>query len=167
MYRKTATIGIIFLLLFLPILATSIAGKNISVVSNKLGKMLCHNSSLTLDVNAFDPNNCWALIVSVDYKDNDEDKPYSQKDFKVKDNLISHYWLEDHIRMIVGKDANKENIKSVFYNWLVKNSKNEDTIFMYFHAHGYKCNPVYPYWPPGGLCQPRTGTGARRRARGP
>ena len=152
MYRKTATIGIIFLLLFLPILATSIAGKNISVVSNKLGKMLCHSSSLTLDVNAFDPNNCWALIVSVDYKDNDEDKPYSQKDFKVKDNLISHYWPEDHIRMIVGKDANKENVESVFYNWLVKNSKNEDTIFLYFHAHGYKRNPVYPYWPPGGLC---------------
>jgi hypothetical protein len=152
MYKKLVIAGIIFLLIA-QILMPLISGKSISVVSNVtkkiVNKKIHSNLPSLLASGEFNPNDYWALLVSVDYKDeNDPSYPY-YKNFKK--NLISNYWQEDHIKTVVGKEATKKNVKAAFYDWLVENAQEGSTVLLYFNAHGYQRNPVPPYWPPGGL----------------
>jgi len=152
MYKKLIILGLL-LILIVQILAPSIVGKGInavSVVTKKIVNKKMYSDSPSLLVSSeFEPDNYWALIISVDYKD--KSLPYYPKYAKVKDNLISNYWYEDHIKTVIGKKATKKNVKAAFYDWLVKNAGEGSTAFIYFMAHGYKRNPLPPYWPPGGL----------------
>ena len=97
----------------------------------------------------FNPENYWAFLVTVDYKD---DKPWGHYKH-IKKTLLDNHWLDSHIKTVIQEDATRENVKREFDNWLVRKTSEEDTILIIFDAHGYENVEAFgKEIVPGGLC---------------
>ncbi|MCH8294357.1 caspase family protein [Candidatus Poribacteria bacterium] len=81
----------------------------------------------------------WALFVAIDdYRNISPDLRFCESDARRMQNALINYagFKEDNIKMLVGKEATKKNVKKAFKTWLIDNVKPGDKAFFYFSGHG-------------------------------
>ena len=81
----------------------------------------------------------WALLVAVnDYRSISPDLRYCESDaIRMRNALIKYADFEaKNIKMLLGTQATKRNVKQAFKTWLIDNVKPGDTALFYFSGHG-------------------------------
>lgn len=81
----------------------------------------------------------WALLVAVnDYRSISPDLRYCESDaIRMKNALIKYADFEaKNIKMLLGAQATKRNVKQAFKTWLIDNVKPGDKALFYFSGHG-------------------------------
>jgi uncharacterized caspase-like protein len=81
----------------------------------------------------------WALLVGVnDYKVIKPNLRFCESDaMRMKEALIKYAgFKEEHIKMLLGQEATKKNVKKEINDWLVANVKPGDKALFYFSGHG-------------------------------
>ena len=81
----------------------------------------------------------WALLVAVnDYRSISPDLRYCESDaIRMKNALMKYADFEaENIKMLLGAQATKKNVKQTFKTWLIDNVKPGDKALFYFSGHG-------------------------------
>lgn len=81
----------------------------------------------------------WAVIVGInEYKIIDPDLRYCESDALKMKNFLTQKagFNEEHIKILLGKEATKRNIREAIKNWLAMNVKPGDRAVFYFSGHG-------------------------------
>ncbi len=84
-------------------------------------------------------NKRYALIIGISEHDNPANNlNYAKKDaLDVKDALIKNGRFEkENVKVLVNKDATRENIRKGIEGWLKSNSTKNDLVFIFFSGHG-------------------------------
>ena len=82
-------------------------------------------------------NDSWAVIIGINQYKHMQDLNYAVNDaISIKEMLMSKYnYKEDHIKLILNKEATKENIIQGFHELLQK-SKEKDRVLIFYAGHG-------------------------------
>jgi hypothetical protein len=87
---------------------------------------------------------CWAVIVGVaDYK-MIEDVNYSDDDARELAQQLSPVWGQDHIKLLLDREATKTNVRAAI-DWLADKDSADDTVLFYFSGHGSSDGYIAPY----------------------
>ncbi|MCZ6678921.1 MAG: caspase family protein [Candidatus Poribacteria bacterium] len=81
----------------------------------------------------------WALLVGIDdYKMISPDLRFCESDAKRMREAIVKYadFKSENIKMLLGSEATKKNIRKTIKQWLINNVKHGDKMFFYFSGHG-------------------------------
>jgi len=111
------------------------------------GKILLFASSPSVSAPVYSEESeyeCWAVIVGVSDYQKYEDSPGCANDAEGLFELLSPIWGEEHIKLLIDKEATKAKIHTAI-DWLASNADANDTALFYFSGEGDSNGYIAPY----------------------
>ena len=87
---------------------------------------------------------CWAVIIGVSHYEMIEGVVYCDDDARELSQQLSPVWGQDHIKLLLDREATKADIRAAV-NWLVDKDSANDTVLFYFSGHGSSEGYIAPY----------------------
>jgi hypothetical protein len=122
----------------------------INLVLTGFGTIAISNSVKKIDSNVLTQNDdteYWGLLIGVNEYYNYPEDSFIEMKFIVErlyNTLIcSDFWQEDHIKIITGKNAIRNNIIDGF-KWLETNEDEDDICFIFYGGHGVLSVELFP-----------------------
>lgn len=87
----------------------------------------------------YSPGERYALVIGISkYKNHKNNLKYAQKDATDFQNALLKFGMfkKDNTRLLVNKDASRENIRKSLEGWLKSKLKKNDLLVIYFSGHG-------------------------------
>jgi hypothetical protein len=87
---------------------------------------------------------CWAVIIGVSHYATVADTFYCGDDAQELSQQLSPVWGQDHIKLLLDREATKAAIQAAV-NWLADKDLANDTVLFYFSGHGSSEGYIAPY----------------------